>query len=448
MDTGHPGGFDHVLVLGAGIEPGDVLGDGAGQHLDALRQVADIAAQLARVPLVERGAVKPDLAQARLPDPGEQPRQARFAGGAVAHHRQPVAGMQLEAEAFENPRPVADRLPLRRQLGQVDHLEMALGPRQVDPGFRRGQGIERQFQPLMRLAGPTDRAPVPDHLVDRRQRPAGDDRGGDDHPRRDFLAQRQQRPEGKQRRLQQQPEGFRKRRKQLRPVAAGLVARQRGAVHVAPARGDRIQHPEGKDGLGIAPGMFDERAFGAVARAGLADRPVREQPVQYRRDDHDPGAQNRQPAEPGMDEEDDGQKDRNPGQIEHAKNRGAAQEAAHDLEIAHRVVMLAVLDKARAQPEPEGLRAHILVDQVARPRQQLGAQNLVDAEKAVEHHHDDEQLPQGGHRAARQHPVIDLQHVERAGQHQHVDRGTEEPDRQERPAQTPQRGAIRIYRLV
>ena len=45
------------------------------------------------------------------------------------------------------------------------------------------------------------------------------------------------------------------------------------------------------------------------------------------------------------------------------------------------------------------------------------------------------------HAAARQHPVVDLQHEHRAGQHQEVDQPAECPDADERTLARPERRA-------
>ena len=77
----------------------------------------------------------------------------------------------------------------------------------------------------------------------------------------------------------------------------------------------------------------------------------------------------------------------------------------------------------------------------AGPRQHPGASVVEQT------HHEEEEGDDGGQRHQRcfrarsQHPVVDLQHEQRAGQHQQVDEGTEQPDGDEQAAALGQGGA-------
>ena len=75
MHAGQLGRFNHHLVGHGGVEPGDIVTDGAGQHFDMLRQIADGAAQRLWVPLVGRCAVQPDFTAIGAPGSDQQPRQ-------------------------------------------------------------------------------------------------------------------------------------------------------------------------------------------------------------------------------------------------------------------------------------------------------------------------------------------------------------------------------------
>ena len=66
MHAGFLGGGDDRVRLGFGIEAADVLRHGAGEQFDVLRQIADMAADHVRRPLVERRTVEPHLAADRL----------------------------------------------------------------------------------------------------------------------------------------------------------------------------------------------------------------------------------------------------------------------------------------------------------------------------------------------------------------------------------------------
>ena len=75
----------------------------------------------------------------------------------------------------------------------------------------------------------------------------------------------------------------------------------------------------------------------------------------------------------------------------------------------------------------EDARRDQLVEARADAGQHLGAQRVEAALQKIGRQHDQREADQGRDAAARQHPVVDLQHVERAGQHQHVDHRREQP---------------------
>ena len=62
---------DDVLRLGVRLEARDVLGNGAFEQLHVLGQVADVAAERIRLPLVEGRPVEADLAAQGRPHADE-----------------------------------------------------------------------------------------------------------------------------------------------------------------------------------------------------------------------------------------------------------------------------------------------------------------------------------------------------------------------------------------
>ena len=69
MDAGQLRGSNDGLGIGLRIEPGDVAGDCAGQHLDLLGQIAEIAAERVPFPLIVCCPVDPHLAECCWPYP-------------------------------------------------------------------------------------------------------------------------------------------------------------------------------------------------------------------------------------------------------------------------------------------------------------------------------------------------------------------------------------------
>ena len=61
--------------VGLDLEAGDVLRHRAAQQLHVLRQIADVAAECVRRPLIERGAIEAHAAARGVPDPDQKPHQ-------------------------------------------------------------------------------------------------------------------------------------------------------------------------------------------------------------------------------------------------------------------------------------------------------------------------------------------------------------------------------------
>jgi hypothetical protein len=113
-------------------EPGDVLGDRAGEQLDVLRQVADVRAELVAVPLGDVGAVEAHRSRLRLPDAEHEPRQRRLARRARADEAEAFAGVERERGALDQ----------RRAAGLVaedDALDLQLAARRRAATRRRSR---------------------------------------------------------------------------------------------------------------------------------------------------------------------------------------------------------------------------------------------------------------------------------------------------------------------
>ena len=76
---------------------GDVLGDGAGEELDVLRQIAHVPAQLVARPGGNVGAIEAHGAARRRPDADDQSRQGRLARRAGADDRERLARCEIAA---------------------------------------------------------------------------------------------------------------------------------------------------------------------------------------------------------------------------------------------------------------------------------------------------------------------------------------------------------------
>ena len=137
--------------------------------------------------------------------------------------------------------------------------------------------------------------------------------------------------------------------------------------------------------------------------------------------DQDDRAGERGQADIGMEQETDGEVDRHPRQIEQGDRPGAGQKPAHGVEIADRLRAVALAADLERQPD-DGVvdaHAHRLVEAMPDAHQDAAADRVDDALRGVKAGHQDQQRDQRRHAAARQHPVVDFQHEQRAGEHQH-----------------------------
>jgi hypothetical protein len=88
----------------------------------------------------------------------------------------------------------------------------------------------------------------------------------------------------------------------------------------------------------------------------------------------------------------------------------------------------------------EHARRQARVQACADPHQHAAAHGFQRRHEQVRGQHEPGQQPQRGLVAAGQHAVVDLHHVQRRQQQQHVDEAAEHGDRPQRAAQLAQRG--------
>ena len=420
MHAGHARGLDHGGVAGGGVKAGDIVADRPGQQAHGLRQIADLAAQLHRIPLVGGGPVQSDFPFVGGHRPHQQPGQCGFARGGIADHPQPVAGGQGETDVGQNLWRLAPRTRSAGP-GQPGHGDLSAGVWQGDGGGLAALGGKERAQPLMRRLRLAQSPPLPDQLIHRPQSPARQHRGGDDHPARDFAQDHQIGPQRQDPRLQQHPEGPAGGGQHFGRIAALLPPGQCGPVQALPAGGQGGGHAHRQNRLGIAVAFVGKIPLCLVQMGGAGHRTAGQHPVGDGNQAGDTGPRHRDPAQPGVNDEQHAQIQRHKRQIKQRRDGRPRQKAAHHIKIAQGLRALGFAPRnACADPGIKGHAAGVLV-QCQRPaRQQPGAQKVVKSQKAVQHDDNAKQAQQGGHRSAGQHPVIDLQHIDRPGQHQHI----------------------------
>ena len=142
-----------------------------------------------------------------------------------------------------------------------------------------------------------------------------------------------------------------------------------------------------------------------------------------------------------MDQEADRQKERHPRQVDNGDRPVAGEEGADLVEVADRLLRVrgACIAGTEGDQRPMHDLAEMVVDQGggadddARPDQFEQALETVGADEKYR------QRDQRGNAAAGEHPIVNLEHVERPGQHQDVDHAGEQRNAPERPLAFGQR---------
>ena len=160
-------------------EAGDVLGHRAAEQLHVLRQVADVRAEALARPGGDVGAVQAHHARGRAPDADQQARQGGLARRARADQAERLAGLELERDAAQH------RLVARGAKTDALHARARpCGGGSSVCGSAFGVGFEQLVQPPPGAARLDQAAPARDQRLDRRERAAEQDGGGDHHARR------------------------------------------------------------------------------------------------------------------------------------------------------------------------------------------------------------------------------------------------------------------------
>ncbi len=209
-----------------------------------------------------------------------------------------------------------------------------------------------------------------------------------------------------------------------------------GPVGPVPDAGQLRQHPHRPDGLGVAVEAGDDvephAARGHRLPRGAPNRDLGGE----RQPDHQPGADEHGDADPDVEQEAQGQIDRQPRQVEEHGRPAAGEEAADLIEVAHELRPVAA-DGGLAGPQDGGAEdalAQSLVDMGADRQQQPAADEVEQAVEGVEQDDQGGETHQRRQAVARQHPVVDLQHVERAAEREEVQHAAQGGDEEKRAA--------------
>ena len=298
-------------------------------------------------------------------------------------------------------------------------------------------GFEQQgSEPLAAPAGAHEAFPVRDRQLDRGKGARRENGARDHHARGDLAGHHQICPHRQHARLQQHPGHPRRGAEPAADVGGALLLHEDPPVGLAPDLAEAVGHAHGVDDLGVALPGGDHGAARLQAADDLARRAPGEDLGQHGQDDEQDRADHGGDAEPEVEGEADREVERHPRQVEERGRAAAGEEAADLVEVAQGLLSVAILPGADGAQEDEledGL-AQALVERRADAGQDAAAHDVERGLEAEEHHQDRGEPDEGGDAAARQDPIVDLQHEERAAQVQDVDQRAEHGHADEGPA--------------
>ncbi len=364
--------------------------------------------------------------------------QRRLARCAGADDRHQHAGRGAERNAFQDRVAAAGRAQ-----HEVLHRHLARRPRQRRARFRRRALFEQFIQPRVGAARRHEAAPGAHGEVHRGQRAAEQDRRRDHAARRQLVVQHQQGAEAEDGRLHGDARKAGQPADPGRAVACLGLQREKPVLPLLPAAAQARQHAHRLDRLGVA------QLAGRVVLRRLRDaRRLREHGTRWRARSATPARRAATPRRTRRRPATDAAT-----MITRMKIgvHGASKNANSPLPVRNwRMLVrspsawpgLPLRVSMCARNEASNTRAPSRRSSAALARIIVLRANQF--ERGVEHvqaDHDQRQHQQRRLVAARQHAVVDLQHVQRGHQHQQVDRAAEAADGEEDAAEGGEGGA-------
>ena len=140
------------------------------------------------------------------------------------------------------------------------------------------------------------------------------------------------------------------------------------------------------------------------------------------------GAEQHRATDQGVKKKADHEIERHPRQVEERRKTGAGRERANRIEVAQRLQARrrTMRLRRRAHHYAEQARAQRFIERLADPHQHTRTQRFKQRLEPIESKSEQRETDQRRHAAARQHPVVDLQHEQRPVEHQQVGKAARE----------------------
>ncbi|RMN67900.1 hypothetical protein ALQ56_05780 [Pseudomonas syringae pv. papulans] len=303
-----------------------------------------------------------------------------------------------------------------------------------------GVGLEQLVEAPVSQACRTPLFPDGDQLIDGAEDPPHEDRTGDHHAGGHVSVYHQQCAQAQHQRLQTQTQGLADRTDHRASVTGPVLQGQKAPMHMEPTAPQHFEHAHRLDRLGLL--QVSGRQLCGLLRvtAGFGQRFAGQPFVEAGQSDQQHRAHAGEHAKPGVEKEDHRQVDGEPRGVEEREQRRPGEKLADEGQVTQRLSGL-TLPGVQIALERGLIDAQIetLFQLAADADHHKAADHLQQADKRKEPDYHQRQHGQGGLVLRRQYAVIDLQHVNRWGEHQHVDQGGKTTDTNQRALVVSQR---------
>ena len=272
--------------------------------------------------------------------------------------------------------------------------------------------------------------PAANGLLDRGQRPAQQDRGGNHRTGRHVAPDHQQGTQSEHRGLQEQSQRTAGGRETAAQIRHAQIPDQNRVTRPCPARKGRLAHSKGLHHLGLGLDLVAEPVHLDLRLLSLRQRLTGCQLIGQCQQNQHPAAAQGQIAQPWVEQGNSHQENRHPRHVEHCHGDRRGDQPLHRFEVAQPVrCTVAGLSRSLPQHRLEHAAIQPGLKPCPDPRHHPRAGVIKERHDGIEKRHKRRQCHQRGNRAACQHPVIDLQHVDRPGQHQQIGENAEQAHR-------------------